>query len=138
MNNNRINPLSTAPTLERQTPKRDFGDVLVANADLATQVGGAFLTSFVPGSGAVSAAVSGVKALGAVASQSAVVRSPGPAPVAGAKGDAWQLLEAQGLQTEHYLSLQNEMQRESREFNTLSNVMKVRHDSAKAAINNIR
>ena len=29
------------------------------------------------------------------------------------------------------------MQRESREYQTLSNVMKVRHDSAKAAINNI-
>jgi hypothetical protein len=29
------------------------------------------------------------------------------------------------------------MQRESREFQALSNVMKVKHDSAKAAINNI-
>jgi hypothetical protein len=29
------------------------------------------------------------------------------------------------------------MQRESREFTSLSNVMKVKHDSAKAAINNI-
>jgi hypothetical protein len=29
------------------------------------------------------------------------------------------------------------MQRESREFSALSNVMKVKHDSAKAAISNI-
>ena len=37
-----------------------------------------------------------------------------------------------------YLALQNEMQKESREHNAISNIMKVRHDSAKAAINNIR
>jgi len=30
------------------------------------------------------------------------------------------------------------MQQESQRFNAISNVMKVRHDSAKAAINNIR
>ena len=37
-----------------------------------------------------------------------------------------------------YLKLQRDMQQESQQYNTLSNVMKVRHDSAKAAINNIR
>ena len=36
-----------------------------------------------------------------------------------------------------YLQLQESMQRESREFTSLTNVMKVKHDSAKAAINNI-
>ena len=36
-----------------------------------------------------------------------------------------------------YLQLQEAMQRESREFTAVTNVMKVRHDSAKAAINNI-
>jgi hypothetical protein len=61
------------------------------------------------------------------------------------KGDAWDMLEAQRLMAEDgqkfnmaYLSLQNEMQKESREHNAISNIMKVRHDSAKAAINNIR
>jgi hypothetical protein len=37
-----------------------------------------------------------------------------------------------------YLNLQSEMQQESRQFNAISNIIKVRHDSAKAAINNIR
>ena len=37
-----------------------------------------------------------------------------------------------------YMNLQNEMQAESRAHNAISNIMKVRHDSAKAAINNIR
>jgi hypothetical protein len=40
--------------------------------------------------------------------------------------------------SDYYLHLQNEMQQESREYNAVSNIIKVRHDSAKAAINNIR
>ena len=36
-----------------------------------------------------------------------------------------------------YLQLQENMQRESREFTALSNVMRVKHDSAKSAIGNI-
>jgi len=36
-----------------------------------------------------------------------------------------------------YLQLQEQMQRESREYQALSNVMKVKHDSARAAIANI-
>ena len=61
------------------------------------------------------------------------------------QGDAWDLMEAQRLMNAEgqkfnvaYLTLQNEMQKESREHNAISNIMKVRHDSAKAAINNIR
>ncbi len=37
-----------------------------------------------------------------------------------------------------YLQLQQKMQDENREFTTLSNVMKTKHDTAKNAINNIR
>jgi hypothetical protein len=36
-----------------------------------------------------------------------------------------------------YLQLQERMQQESREFSTLSNVMKVKHDTARSAIGNI-
>jgi hypothetical protein len=36
-----------------------------------------------------------------------------------------------------FLQLQEAVQRESREYTALSNVMKVKHDSAKAAIHNI-
>ena len=61
------------------------------------------------------------------------------------QGSSWDLLDAQNTLNQQnqqfslaYLKLQDEMQRESREHTTVSNVMKVRHDSAKAAINNIR
>jgi hypothetical protein len=37
-----------------------------------------------------------------------------------------------------YLQLQQRMQEESQQFSAISNIMKVRSDSAKAAINNIR
>jgi hypothetical protein len=63
------------------------------------------------------------------------------AAVAGSQGD---LIEAtRALQQEaqamnlQYLQLQEQMQRESREYTALTNVMKVKHDSARAAIANI-
>ncbi|MFU8804316.1 MAG: hypothetical protein ACNA8W_10940 [Bradymonadaceae bacterium] len=36
-----------------------------------------------------------------------------------------------------YMQLQNEVQADNRRFSTLSNLMKVRHDTAKSAINNM-
>jgi hypothetical protein len=72
--------------------------------------------------------------------------APGAGGVAGAVGTATggDLVEAtRALQQEaqamnlQYLQLQEAMQRESREYQALSNVMKVKHDSARAAIANI-
>ncbi len=37
-----------------------------------------------------------------------------------------------------YLKLQMEVQAENRQFSTISNIVKSRHDTARAAINNIR
>lgn len=37
-----------------------------------------------------------------------------------------------------YLQLQQNMQQQNRQFTLVSNIMKVKHDTAKAAINNIR
>jgi hypothetical protein len=66
----------------------------------------------------------------------------GPGPTG--NGDSWDLLAAQQAMNQQsqsfnaaYLKLQDDMQRESREFTAISNIMKVRHDSAKSAINNI-
>jgi hypothetical protein len=98
---------------------------------------------YVPGgtvlSGALRSAATSVRGRGAF--------GPDPGTAAGAAGRAGgegDTLEAtRALQQEaqsfnlQYLQLQEAMQRESREFQALSNVMKVKHDSAKAAINNI-
>ena len=37
-----------------------------------------------------------------------------------------------------YLQLQQDMQHENRQFTMVSNIMKVKHDTAKSSINNIR
>jgi hypothetical protein len=159
----RISSLSIAPSIERQTPKTDFGptfaraarEVVTSGAGL---VGGMLpsgpissavvstlrgtVSAVVPSGGATSAAaVGGSSAVGSAAT----VRSGATGTAATGQGDAWDLLEAQKLMAADgqkfnmaYLALQNEMQKESREHNAISNIMKVRHDSAKAAINNIR
>ena len=37
-----------------------------------------------------------------------------------------------------YLQLQQDMQKQNRQFTLVSNIMKVKHDTAKSAINNVR
>jgi hypothetical protein len=87
--------------------------------------------------GALGAAVTGGSAGGGGGVAGAVAGAAG----GGTQGD---LIEAtRALQQEaqamnlQYLQLQEQMQRESREFTALSNVMRVKHDSARAAIANI-
>ncbi|MET0405746.1 MAG: hypothetical protein ABW123_25220 [Cystobacter sp.] len=141
-NGNRMGSLSITPTVARQTPRNDFGTVLAHTA----QTAGGLVASMLPGTPAVSAAVASVRA---VVSSNASVRgvAGGPEGSGGAagQGEQWDLLAAQKeMQAEGakmnlaYMNLQNEMQAESRAHNAVSNIMKVRHDSAKAAINNIR
>jgi hypothetical protein len=80
---------------------------------------------------------------GSVASAAATATSPLGATGTGT-GSGWDLLAAQqAMQSDsqsfnmQYLALQDQMQRESREFTAISNIMKVRQDSAKNAISNI-
>ena len=121
-------------------PRRSFGEVLASAAGEVLKVGGVVASALVPGGPVVGGAL--------VAAGRALSEVGGGAPEEGAGTggkDPWELLEAQrAMQAEGqavslaYLELQDAMQRESREFNAVSNVLKVRHDSAKAAINNIR
>jgi hypothetical protein len=66
------------------------------------------------------------------------------APSAGGPGEGDIMASARALQAEsqawnaQYLQLQEAMQRENREFTALSNVMKVKHETARAAISNIQ
>jgi hypothetical protein len=158
-NNNRIASLSIIPTQPRQTPQNEFGAIVARTAQEIVKTGAGLVGGVLPGGPVMSAAVSSIRSV--VSSVPAASASITPIPgVGGAvggtsgpgasggttgKGDAWDLLEAQKLMAADgqkfnmaYLQLQNEMQRESREHNAISNIMKVRHDSAKAAINNIR
>lgn len=142
---NRINPTSLTTTVARQTPKMEFGAVLARGLSTAADVSGALISGVTRGSPVASAAVAGMSAVSQLANSVTGVLPIGGGPSVRAtaaprevNGDMWALLEAQGMQSKEYLTLQNEMQRESREFNSISNILKVRHDSAKSAINNIR
>jgi hypothetical protein len=154
-NANRLGPLSITPTGPRQTPRNDFGTVFAHAAQEVVRTGAGVVAALVPGSPMVSAAVASVSSV--VAASTSSLRSASAQPLTGGtsgtggvaggsgQGEQWDLLAAQKeMQAEGakmnlaYMNLQNEMQAESRAHNAISNIMKVRHDSAKAAINNIR
>lgn len=94
---------------------------------------------------AIATSASGVRAA-AVPSATPVAATGGFSGAVGTgSGDAWELLQAQQAMNSEsfslnyaYVGLQKEMEQESRQFNLVSNIMKTRHDTAKASINNIR
>lgn len=158
---NRVPSLTLTPTVPRQTPKNEFGTVLARAAQEVVRSGAGLVGGMIPAGPIVSAALSSTRAVVSTVAPSDAASKAAPlaggsgsvstsaasaaAGTATGSGDAWDLLEAQrALSVEGqkfnmaYLQLQNEMQKESREHNAVSNIMKVRHDSAKAAINNIR
>jgi hypothetical protein len=151
------NRISLTPTVARQTPKNEFGNVLKNALQTAANAGGALLNS-VPGAGIISAAVSNVTALASsggsaqasFAATGVTAVGSGGGAMGGATGQAL-ATSPNGVPTEltgmigqmraeadRSTMMQMQMQQESREYNTISNVLKVRHDSAKSAINNIR
>ncbi len=137
---NRIESIHVAPTSEQRPQPGRFQTALRSAA--AGVVGGVaagveLAAPFVPAGTVLSAAVRA----GATGLARSALGAGGTA--AGAGGEADVLAATRALQQEaqtfnaQYLQLQEGMQRESREFTAVSNVMKVRHDSAKAAIQNI-
>ncbi len=150
---NRLNQVSVTPTVARQTPKNEFGNVLKDTLQTGAQVAGSLLGNL-PGVPVLSAAVSSVTNLvsgggtASAASAATGIRTVGGSPGtqgvggpsfdagnAGSMGDYMRQMRAEA---DRSLMMQMQMQQESREYNTVSNVLKTRHDSAKAAINNIR
>lgn len=157
------NRISLTPTVARQTAKNDFGDVLKNALNTGVHLAGSLMGS-IPGAGIISAAVSNVSAVAnsgrgnssAVASSGIVTVGGGGlatttggstggnlvGQMSGASGEVSPALNGyiseMRAEADRSMMMQMQMQQESREYNTLSNVLKVRHDSAKAAINNVR
>ena len=141
---NRIESIHVAPTTERKTEPGRFGAALrTAAAGVAQGIAASveLAAPFVPGgtvlSGAVRSAAATLVPRGRTGSAATATAA------GGASGEGDVLAATRALQQEsqsfnlQYLQLQENMQRESREFTALSNVMKVKHDSAKSAINNL-
>jgi hypothetical protein len=150
------NRISLTPTVARQTPHNEFGNVLKGALQSAASAGGALLGAL-PGGGIISAAVSNVTALasnggsaqgsmaatgitavgsgGAAGGATAMAMATSPN---GVPGELTGMIGQMRAEADRSTMMQMQMQQESREYNTISNVLKVRHDSAKSAINNIR
>jgi hypothetical protein len=132
---NHLQQVEITTTTPRQTPKQGFADVMGQAAATAVSVGADLIAPVASSSPLLSAAVSAVKAV----AQGAIAQSTGAATAgAGGSSDPASMMRESAEQNMKYLILQRDMQQQSQEFSTLSNVMKVHSDSAKAAINNIR
>ncbi len=141
----RIGTLLVAPSTERKAePGRFTAALKSAASEVASGIAGsvALAAPFVPGGAVLAGALRVATRPTTLPSGPSVGATPlasGGTPSGG--GDVMEATRA--LQAEaqsfnlQYLQLQEAMQRESREFTSLTNVMKVKHDSAKAAINNI-
>ncbi len=151
---NRIDTIHVAPTTERKAEPGRFGVTLrAAAAGFARGVAATvdLAAPYVPGGTVLSAAVrsaagaargrpgafgpdAGTSALGSAATNAVTSSAADEGDVLAATRELQRESQTFNLQ---YLQLQEAMQRESREFTALSNVMKVKHDSAKTAIGNI-
>ena len=149
------------PTRARQTeapaaPFRDFlaggVSVLMGGAAVATHVMGApRLAAAISGAaGGATSAIAGVSPLPGVVAGVAAGATGGAGSAAtaltaaGSGSDSSDLATMQAMQREsqafnmQLLGLQEQVQQDSQRFSTLSNVMRAKHDTAKAAVSNIR
>lgn len=143
---NRIESIQVAPTTERKAVPGRFGAALRGAAEgVANGVANtvALAAPYVPGGFVLSAAIRGAASgAGRGAALSGAGRgAAGGGASADGGGDIVEATRALQQESQvfnlQYLQLQENLQRESREFTALSNVMRVKHDSAKSAINNI-
>ena len=168
LNNGGSVRINNQPQVNRQTPRNDFGSMVsrgVAAGANAMAGATAVAAPYVPGGAVVNAAAQGMAgaansaAGGSVGDygQGGTMNIPGSGPGVGTQtggqggapastGNAQQdlmnqtkaLQEMQMSFNLQYLTLQQKMQGENRQFSTISNVLKTKHDTTKNSINNIR
>jgi len=148
-----LNTLVVEPTHQRQTqpPATPFRDLLATSvsvlstgAEVATSiVGGPILAAAVHSAGSnLAQGISGqptgpVAGLGAGPATASALTNP-------EGGGGTDMAQMQAMQKEsqvfnlQLLQLQENVQNENRHFTTVSNVLRASHDTAKAAISNVR
>jgi hypothetical protein len=127
-------PVITPAAAAAPAQKKGFGEILgSALGGFARGAGGA-LSVLSPPAALVGGIVSGV-----ASAVSALTGNAGPPQPIRSDADLLALLSQPGeLSSQDYLRIQQYMQAEAQQFTAVSNILKVRSDSAKAAINNIR
>ena len=136
--------IAASPTRVRQTPRDGtarFGELLRAGGEVLAAGAQAALRTL-PGGPVLCAALRG----GVTAAATRRAEGPGlsgqsPAAPSGSGteggGDLWQLTQDSQAFNLMYLQLQEEMSRENRRYSALSNVLKTRHETARAIISNV-
>ena len=94
------------------------------------------LAGLAPGGTAITAAVRGAAGAGSTAAGTTTQSAEGPGGDS-ATSPASALMDSTS-QSMQLLELQQQISMEQRQFTTVSNVMKARHDTAKSVINNVR
>ncbi len=134
--------LEIGATRSRQTdrPAQPFRDVLAGGVSLL--LSGAEVATHVMAGPALAAAVHGARA-GATAAVAGTAGVAGGASGAAGTGggsptDLSSILQDGQSSNLQLLALQQQIQNESQQFSTVSNVMRAKYDTAKAAVSNIR
>jgi len=124
----KIDGTRNTPYHEAAKPKESgFGSTMAKIADGAlASVSSA--SAVVPGGGLVGAAAEGLRAL---------IGEGGGSGPQDQMDKMWAMQKESQAFNLQYLELQTSIQDDNRRFSTLSNLMKARHDTAKAAINNM-
>jgi len=146
----RTAPATTTVEVQQSSPRPTPAPATRRFRDMLDASGGALLSgveaaaSLVPGGGSiVAASVRGGSAHAPAPGAGERAEGPGgaPAPEGGHGNEAGsmeQMLASSQDQNLYYLQLQEQMSAENRRYTALSNVLKARHETAKAAIGNIR
>ena len=134
--------MSRTVSVGRQTPKTDFASRLKTGAETAAgalAATAAAVAPFVPGGAIVSAAVSSLASASQIGSGAPNLNSALGSALGGAPGgtinDSLSGMQADNIKM---MEIQIKMQRENTVFSTLSNILKVRHDTQKNSVGNIR
>jgi len=127
-------PVITPAVVAAPAQKKGFGEILgSALGGFARGAGGA-LSVLSPPAALVGGIVSGVASAVSALTGNGTAQQP-----IRTDADLLALLSQPGeLSSQDYLRIQQYMQAEAQQFTAVSNILKVRSDSAKAAINNIR
>ena len=136
-------PRQTAKPTDRFTEVlRTGADVLLAGAGAATGlVGGPLLSAAIGAAraGLARAGTSGNTVRSGTSPLGTTPASPSGTSSGTSDMEAMRQIQREGQEANlTYLRLQTEMQQENRRFSVASNVLKAKHDTARAAINNVR
>lgn len=140
-----VEPARARQTQPPATPFRDVlaggVNILMAGAEAATSVvGGPVLAAAVhEARGTAVAGIGGDSGGSAAAGIAASAGVPGATGPAGSELATMHAMQRESqLFNMQLINLQEDIQKESRHFNTVSNVLRAKHDTAKSAIGNIR